>query len=157
MDGDLWPPAFSMFLMFMYQRDPSSCILSFCHMSLLAFIFLMPTPTPLLIYFFISTSSISRCQRLVIVNVCVQASVCCTPWMLSICPSFNAAPLTLHRVRTMRSALASDRKGLESRTPFLFSPAEAQNREQWLTSKVKMYLPVLIYYVGFFLFSGLSR
>lgn len=106
--------------------------------------------TPLLIYFFISTSSISRCQLLVIVNVCVQASVCCTPWMLSICPSFNAAPLTLHRVRTMRSALASDRKGLESRTPFLFSPAEAQNREQWLTSKVKIDLPVLIHYVGFF-------
>lgn len=43
--------------------------------------------------------------------------------MLSICPSFNAAPLTLQRVLTMRSALASDRKGLESKTAFLLSPA----------------------------------
>ncbi len=31
----------------------------------------------------------------------------------------------------MRSALASERKGLESRTPFLFSPAAAQNRKDF--------------------------
>lgn len=64
-------------------------------------------------------------------DVCVCVCVCSshTPWMLSICPSFNAAPLTLHSVLTMRSALASDRNGLESRTPFLFSPAGAQNSQ----------------------------
>lgn len=41
-----------------------------------------------------------------------------SPWMLSIWPSLSAAPRTLQSVRTMRSALASDRKGLESSTAF---------------------------------------
>lgn len=81
----------------------------------------------------ISTSSISlRCTCSFLCGwMCVCVCVCVrhTPWMLSICPSFNAAPLTLHSVLTMRSALASDRNGLESRTPFLFSPAEAQNNQ----------------------------
>lgn len=54
--------------------------------------------------------------------------------MLSICPSFNAAPLTLHKVLTMRSALASDRKGLESRTPFL-SPVVKYKTEHKTTRK----------------------
>lgn len=35
------------------------------------------------------------------------------PWMLSIWPIFRAAPLTVHKVCTIRSALASDRKRLE--------------------------------------------
>lgn len=41
-----------------------------------------------------------------------------SPWMLSIWPSFRAAPRTLHSVLTIRSAFASDRKGLESSTAF---------------------------------------
>lgn len=41
-----------------------------------------------------------------------------SPWMLSIWPSLSAAPRTLHSVRTIRSAFASDRKGLESSTAF---------------------------------------
>lgn len=48
-----------------------------------------------------------------------------SPWMLSIWPSLSAAPRTLHSVRTMRSALASDRKGLESSTAFF--PAGEQS------------------------------
>lgn len=40
------------------------------------------------------------------------------PWMLNICPSFSAAPRTLHSVLTILSALASDRNGLESITAF---------------------------------------
>lgn len=79
----------------------------------------------------ISTSSVSlRCTCSFLCG-CGCVCVCHTPWMLSICPSFNAAPLTLHSVLTMRSALASDRNGLESRTPFLFSPAGAQNNQLW--------------------------
>lgn len=35
------------------------------------------------------------------------------PWMLSIWPTLRAAPRTVHKVCTIRSALASDRKGLE--------------------------------------------
>lgn len=70
--------------------------------------------------------------------------VCCTPWMLSICPSFNAAPLTLHRVLTMRSALASDRKGLEAKTPFLLSPSGAQSRGQQKKKSSKCIFPCLI-------------
>lgn len=38
--------------------------------------------------------------------------------MLNICPSFSAAPRTLHKVLTILSALASDRNGLESITAF---------------------------------------
>jgi len=41
------------------------------------------------------------------------------PWILSIWPSLRAAPRTLHSVLTIRSALASERKGLWSRTAFL--------------------------------------
>lgn len=37
------------------------------------------------------------------------------PWMLSICPILSAAPRTLHRVLTILSALASERKGESSR------------------------------------------
>lgn len=54
--------------------------------------------------------------------------LCRSPWMLRACPSLRAAPLTLHRVLTIRSALASDRKGLESRTAFLFSPKKTKNK-----------------------------
>lgn len=43
--------------------------------------------------------------------------------MLSIWPSLRAAPRTLHSVRTILSALASERKTLESRTALL-SPGE---------------------------------
>lgn len=35
------------------------------------------------------------------------------PWMLSIWPTLRAAPRTVHKVCTIRSALASDRKRLE--------------------------------------------
>lgn len=42
-----------------------------------------------------------------------------SPWILSICPSLRAAPRTLQRVRTILSALASERKALESRMDFL--------------------------------------
>ena len=35
------------------------------------------------------------------------------PWMLSIWPTLRAAPRTVHKVCTILSALASDRKGLE--------------------------------------------
>lgn len=48
------------------------------------------------------------------------------PWMLSICPSFSAAPRTLHKVLTILSALASDRNGLESITAFF---PEGKKRE----------------------------
>ena len=42
-----------------------------------------------------------------------------SPWILSICPSLRAAPRTLQRVRTILSALASERNALESRMDFL--------------------------------------
>lgn len=76
---------------------------------------------------------ISQCYNSVLIPI--KACVCCTPWMLSICPSFSAAPLTLHKVLTMRSALASDRKGLESRTPFLLS--SAQNKKNIIDMTVQ--------------------
>lgn len=41
----------------------------------------------------------------------------CVPWMLSICPILRAAPLTLHSVFTILSALASDRRGESKRAP----------------------------------------
>lgn len=87
---------------------------------------------PYSISFFQADSHPSISQLTSSTCLCEWMCVCHTPWMLSICPSFNAAPLTLHRVLTMRSALASFRKGLESRMPFLLSPAEAQNRERVL-------------------------
>lgn len=49
-----------------------------------------------------------------------------SPWMLSIWPSLSAAPRTLHSVLTMRSAFASDRKGLESSTAFFPVRQEGQ-------------------------------
>lgn len=49
-----------------------------------------------------------------------------SPWILSICPSFSAAPRTLQSVRTILWALASDRKALESSMDF-FSPEEQTN------------------------------
>lgn len=42
-----------------------------------------------------------------------------SPWILSIWPIFRAAPRTLQSVRTILSALASERKALESRTDLL--------------------------------------
>jgi len=41
------------------------------------------------------------------------------PWMLSIWPNFNAAPLILHRVLTILSAFASDRNGLPASSAIL--------------------------------------
>lgn len=58
-----------------------------------------------------------------------------SPWILSICPSLRAAPRTLQRVRTILSALASERKALESRMDFL-SPEKhthsIQYRWHWI-------------------------
>lgn len=51
------------------------------------------------------------------------------PWMLSICPIFSAAPRTLHSVSTIRSALASDRRGESSRA--LVSGKDSRRREMW--------------------------
>lgn len=39
----------------------------------------------------------------------------CSPCMLIICPSLRAAPLTRHRVLTIRSAFASDSNGFLSK------------------------------------------
>ena len=60
------------------------------------------------------------------VHVFTRAFVDRSPWMLSIWPSFRAAPRTLQRVATILSALASERKALESRMDF-FSPEEQTN------------------------------
>lgn len=54
-----------------------------------------------------------------------------SPWMLSIWPSLSAAPRTLHSVRTMRSALASDRKGLESSTAFFPEGGWVPGQGRW--------------------------
>lgn len=50
-----------------------------------------------------------------------------SPWILSICPSFRAAPRTLQSVRTILSALASERKALESSMDFL-SPTKTDKQ-----------------------------
>lgn len=55
--------------------------------------------------------------------------------MLSIWPSFRAAPRTLHSVLTIRSAFASDRKGLESSTAFF---PEGQKRSTQIQSLRRM-------------------
>lgn len=55
-----------------------------------------------------------------------QVLCCHLPWMLNICPSFSAAPRTLHKVLTILSALASDRKGLESINAFF--PEDKERR-----------------------------
>lgn len=56
-------------------------------------------------------------------------------WMLSIWPSLSAAPRTLHSVFTMRSALASDRKGLESSTAFF--PERSSGRRLFLATSAR--------------------
>lgn len=48
-----------------------------------------------------------------------------SPWILSIWPIFRAAPRTLQSVWTILSALASERKALESKMDFL-SPLETK-------------------------------
>ena len=49
-------------------------------------------------------------------------SVCAVCFCMCMHTSLRAAPLTLHSVLTIRCALASDRKGLESVTAFLPTP-----------------------------------
>ena len=49
------------------------------------------------------------------------------PWILSICPSFKAAPLTLHKVFTIRSALACVKNGLWSNIAIAVSEATKSN------------------------------
>lgn len=82
---------------------------------------------------------------------CIYPGSYCLPWMLSICPSFNAAPLTLQSVRTIRSALASERKGLESKTAFLCSPsAPLRESSQWhLGLKYSLFRPMFKAWAGF--------
>lgn len=50
--------------------------------------------------------------------------------MLNICPSFRAAPRTLHKVLTILSALASDRNGLESITAFFPEGEERKHMDE---------------------------
>ena len=53
----------------------------------------------------------------------IALKVVLVPDMLNICPSFKAAPRTLHKVFTILSALASVRNGLLSKIA-IFSPAK---------------------------------
>jgi len=52
--------------------------------------------------------------------------------MLSICPILRAAPLTLHSVFTILSALASDRKGESKRAPI----SESERDQKKLDSHI---------------------
>lgn len=54
-----------------------------------------------------------------------------SPWILSIWPIFRAAPRTLQSVRTILSALASERKALRSRTDCLSPLKKRENLLNW--------------------------
>lgn len=60
-----------------------------------------------------------------------------SPWILSIWPIFRAAPRTLQSVRTILSALASERKALESRMDCL-SPLETK-KASWIIATIRMW------------------
>ncbi len=80
------------------------------------------------------------------ISTCVMTQIhlrTFSPWILSICPSFRAAPRTLQSVRTILSALASERKALESSMAFL-SPKK-NTHTSFITDDTVFQLHVIIF------------